>query len=199
MRRNDWRRPILFLRSFHDDARQIAIKPGLDEASPLTSSDDATRFEDALLKVVRLQGPAIAIGQPGTTPDGGATRAYIDGEGWRDTVLEWMDEAQLIVMVAGYTHGLHWELENVIKRGHPAKAVLVFPQNDPHRKARWEWVAAAFRGTAIEVAMQQTTSDHVIALHQNNAGELVVFRSENELLRNYQAALSVALFASISA
>lgn len=199
VRRNDWRRPILFLRSFHDDARQIAIKPGLDEASLHTSSDDATRFEDALLKVVRLQGPAIAIGQPGTTPDGGATRAYIDGEGWRDTVLEWMDEAQLIVMVAGYTHGLHWELENVIKRGHPAKAVLVFPPNDPHRKARWEWVAAAFRGTAIEVAMQQATSDHVIALHQNNAGELVVFRSENELLRNYQAALSVALFASMSA
>jgi hypothetical protein len=200
VRRNDWRPPVLFLRSFHDDARQIAIEPGLDDVSPFSSSDDTmTNFEDALLKEVRLQGPAIAIGQPGTTPDGGAARAYIDGEGWRDTVLEWMDEAQLIVMVAGYTHGLYWELENVIKRGHQAKAVLVFPPNDPHRKARWEWVSAAFRGTAIGAAMLETTSEHVIALHQNKAGELVVLRSKSENQRNYQAALAVVLFESNTA
>lgn len=195
VRRDDWRSPVLFLRSFHDDARQV-----VDDAFSFASTDDTTTsFEDALLKVVRLQGPAIAIGQPGTTPDGGAARAFIDGEGWRDTVLEWMDQAQLIVMLAGYTHGLHWELENVIKRGHQAKAVLVFPPNDPYRNARWEWVVAAFRGTAIGAAMLRTTSDQVIALHQNKVGELVVLRSKNETMRNYQAALAVALFASNTA
>ena len=200
VRRADWRAPILFLRSFHDDTRQIAATRKLDDDALLLKSisnlDDPVSFENELIDVVRPHGPVIAIGEPGTTPDWGAARSFIDGEGWRETVLEWMEEAQLIVMLAGYTHGLNWELENVIKRGHQAKTVLVFPPNDLYRDARWKWVAAAFRGTAVETAMQQTRSQDVIAMHQNSAGELVVFHSEHELLRNYQAALALALFAS---
>ena len=51
-------------------------------------------------------------------------------------MLNWMDEAVVISMVAGWTEGVLWELEQVIARGHVEKLLLVLP-GGANADARW--------------------------------------------------------------
>jgi len=139
----DRRRPILFLRSFKDDAALTNVT-GADEP---VREDYLQRLEDVLADISGRYGPVIAVGQPGVLPRSGAARAYYAGDDWREAVTTWMDQALFVVMIAGYTKGVRWELDTAIARGHARKLILVFPPEDPHFEARWAWVRDRFAAT----------------------------------------------------
>ncbi|OYW43574.1 MAG: hypothetical protein B7Z38_00795 [Rhodobacterales bacterium 12-64-8] len=193
--RSDRRSPIVFLRSFQDDFRIVKTGEEGDSASiGEMLSKDEIGFEGVMSDISKPFGPFIAIAKPGSAPSAEAARAYFAGEEWRDAVVQWMDESRLILMIAGYTDGLNWELGQTIQRGHAGKIVFLFPPNDPYTDARWAWVKAAFRDHQVAHMMTRTAPLNVIGLHLDATGALIVLRSEKKLSRNYRAALAVAFY-----
>src|SRR5439155_16327231 len=58
----------------------------------------------------------------------GAARALLSEAEWQNVVLEWMDRAQLLILMAGVTHWVEWELCQVVARGYTRKLIVMFPQ-----------------------------------------------------------------------
>lgn len=191
----DRRRPILFLRSFKDDTA-ITNVTGADEP---VREDYLDRLEDVLAKIAGQYGPVIAVGQPGMLPKSGAARAYYAGDDWRGAVATWMDQSLFVVMIAGYTKGVRWELDTAIARGHARKLILVFPPDDPHFEARWAWVRDRFASTSTATEMDLVNRHGAVAMHLGQDGALVLLRSNDRVTGNYEAAMGLALYAMFAA
>jgi hypothetical protein len=118
--RSDRRAPILILRSFVDDDLQ-----GREDRSWFRSADT---FEEVLADRLWTFGPVVAIGQPGEPiPRAGAARDYVTHDAWQQRVHALAGEAAMILIVAGRTPGIVWELENASRTGVLSKTVLVIP------------------------------------------------------------------------
>lgn len=123
----DSRPPVVFLRSFEDDEKL--------EYRRADSSWYDFSLESRLGDHFSSIGPFIAVGKPGDEePHLGATRAPFSDEEWQGTVMDWMDQAVLIVIMIGRTHWVNWELRQTIERGYADKLIIVFPQS---RKSRF--------------------------------------------------------------
>jgi hypothetical protein len=135
VRGGDSRSPVVILRSFRDDA--IGLRSSKAFAIPF-------RYEQAIAEVLRDLGPVIAIGEPGEgLPQIGAARAYVSDNEWQEVVKRWIDEAAVIALLAGDTHWLRWEIEQVIEaRKLDRVFVMLPPIGSEHR---WPNVRAAFR------------------------------------------------------
>jgi hypothetical protein len=117
----DTRPPVLFLRSFQDDEKNAYF----DSDSSLIDFSLEARLVEHFSGV----GPFIAVGSPADkTPMIGAARTQLSDSDWQDAVLDWMDHAGLIVVVAGVTGWINWELSKVVERGHVERLIVVFPQ-----------------------------------------------------------------------
>ena len=116
------RRPaILFLRSFSDDEklRLSASRSSLFDFS----------LEGRLTGHFAASGPFIAIGSTDhETPPAGAARAYFSDDQWQGEVGQWMQTARLIILVAGMTKWVGWELEQALRRGDAGKLIVLFPE-----------------------------------------------------------------------
>lgn len=126
----DPRAPILYLRAFEDD-------------------EEARGLEYSLAEVMEDVGPFVAVGRPGDKlPPLGASRSYQRDEDWKSYVLDLLERAALVVMLAGRTQGLGWELRQCAQRIGPKKLVVLVP----NRRASYE----AFQATAREAGLPLT-------------------------------------------
>jgi hypothetical protein len=108
--------PVLYLRPFKDDA----LAGDSDEA--------LLKEEEEMIKAFEPIGPMIAIGNPKqaeSLPETGAARAYVD-ERWKSAVLNYMDMARLVVLRAGISPSLDWEIKTAIKF-HRSKLIVLIP------------------------------------------------------------------------
>jgi hypothetical protein len=86
-------------------------------------------MEESIADQLRPFGPLVAIGKPGETlPQLGASRNYYSGSEWQAAALELMREAVLIVVIAGLSPGLRWELEALAHAGHQSKLLVLMPE-----------------------------------------------------------------------
>ncbi|HXF27266.1 MAG TPA: hypothetical protein VN610_08330 [Bryobacteraceae bacterium] len=124
IRKLDDRIPVLFIRSFSDDSRRLERRFSIVKFfAPKTLT-----LEEAVVNRSWGVGPVIGIGKPGEKLGPlGAAREYIEGDAWRDRIEHLMGESRLIVSVLGYTEGLLWEYEDLVRLGHLSKLLLVFP------------------------------------------------------------------------
>lgn len=130
----DDRPPILLLRSFQDDLtqhrhwRRAWVRRGLEES-----------LTEGLWRL----GPVVAIGMPGeTTPPIGAAREYVSNDQWQARVHELMSKARAIVVVAGLTPGIKWELARLRTSGFGRKTVLIIPGGgDQLAESEQRWLA----------------------------------------------------------
>jgi hypothetical protein len=96
---SDRRSPVLYLRSF------------LDDKTAITATDT---HEEHLSVVLREIGPMIAIGRPGDRlAPAGAERRYITDEDWQKEVADLMSAARVVVIQAGASAGLLWEISTL--------------------------------------------------------------------------------------
>jgi hypothetical protein len=117
----DRRAPILYLRSFQADGTN--------------SPDD----EAKLAHVLSRHGPVIAIGRPGEgLAHVGAARLYVSEARWREVSERMMEDAQLVVLRAGHTPGLLWELRRLRDRAAPEKVLILVPDTVPYEQFREE-------------------------------------------------------------
>jgi hypothetical protein len=111
---------ILYLRSFRDD----------------TDGDENNIFvkttEEHLSKVLSKQGQLICIGNPKEPlPEPGALRIYYRNrdEGWKNIVTGLLPNIDFVVLRAGTTKGLEWEMRQ-IKDIIPLEKLICFVQGD---------------------------------------------------------------------
>lgn len=113
--RKDSRDPVLYLRSFSMDV----------DADPERRSFK-TDEEDLALALNHL-GPVVAIGAPQEKeglPLLGATRIYLAEDKWQESVERLISISKLVVIQAGLSEGLIWEVGKVAQKVDPTKLLI---------------------------------------------------------------------------
>ena len=82
--------------------------------------------EEQLREVLQPFGDLVAIGKPGETlPTPGAARLYASDAEWKKVVTGQMQTARLVVIRAGTSGGLVWELKEVVQVVNPKKLLIL--------------------------------------------------------------------------
>jgi TM2 domain-containing membrane protein YozV len=126
--REDSRPPVLYLRSFRDDSELLVTSSNTASARITAALNYTVAFnpEQELALILDGVGPVVAIGRPGEPlPELGAAREYVADDRWRDTVDSYMRRASLVVIRAGATDSLWWEIERTLEQVPPQKVVIV--------------------------------------------------------------------------
>jgi hypothetical protein len=173
LRARDQRPPILYLRSFEDDALMLptilsARRPFLE----LLAVRGADPFEESIAWQIAPYGPVVAIGRPGRPLQSlGAARDHLPDDVWRVGVVERMAAAQAIVVILGSTEGLRWELAQLVVGGHLTRTVFVFPPAlaDVVRD-RWHFTGAALAASGIAEPSLPVPGEHVLAAVPDRSG-----------------------------
>jgi hypothetical protein len=116
---HDPRPPILYLRPFRFDGTLThQNRPWKMEST----------YEEHLAHALGKFGPFVAIGQPGEAwPELGADRLYVDGDRWQQEVRGLMARAAAVVLTAGDSEGLRWELQEAVATVAPERLLIFLP------------------------------------------------------------------------
>ena len=91
-------------------------------------------FERLLQRACQDVGPVIGIGRPGQRmPSAGIVTEYV-GDDWQDRVRELVAASQLVVMRAGTSEGLMWEITAVMELTPPDRLLLYVGNGQPSRR-----------------------------------------------------------------
>jgi hypothetical protein len=89
----------------------------------------------------------IAIGQPGEPlPTPGAARLYVRADEWREAVLSWMAQARLVILRAGCTPGVVWEIDAALSNVRAERLLLLIVRM---RRKRYDMTRAFLRERKI--------------------------------------------------
>lgn len=187
----DARRPILLLRSFKDDVR---VSVGRPQRTPVGTVVFGRRLEQAIAAWLTTFGPLIAIGNPGEKlPQIGAARAYLSDDEWQPQVLQWMDDALFIIMMAGATPWITWELHRIVERGHAHQLFIVVPPRD--KGQRWPHVVESMRSTPWFPALDHLDPTGLLVVRLLPDGWVRAVRSRGRgMEQDYQLALAISVF-----
>jgi hypothetical protein len=129
----DDRPPVVYLRGFQDEVRErgvgelLAVSWQRPAATEVAAWGPREQIEFA--KLMQRIGPHIALGRPGEKlPEVGAGKLYVADADWQPKILEWLKKARLVVVQAGVTPGLRWEMGQIVKRLSPAKLLVILPE-----------------------------------------------------------------------
>jgi hypothetical protein len=122
----DQRRPVLFLRSFSDDAVVLAAPPSGFIYKLFGYVDRKKSLDELLLEEGTPFGPVVALGNPtDAVPPYGAARGYAKHSEWQKMVSDLMDAAVAIVICVDETPSLWWEIEHVSRNEYLTKTLLL--------------------------------------------------------------------------
>lgn len=125
----DRRAPVVYLRSFQDDGSAPPV-PALFYVLPILHPLGAviarlSSYEEILAMQLDSVGPLVALEQPGQSlPELGATRVAAAERNWREMVEALLERSRLVIVRAGDTPNLLWELGRVVQRVPPEKLVI---------------------------------------------------------------------------
>jgi hypothetical protein len=124
---HDTRAPVLYLRSFLDDDVASSPSPARNIGGAQVFTTAATQ-EEQVAAVLSSAGPVVAVGRPGESlPELGATRLYFQDNEWRDEVSALMQRARLIVIRAGSSENLLWEIMTAVRMNRPQQSIFLIP------------------------------------------------------------------------
>lgn len=201
----DKRAPILFLRSFSDDPKVNAAAGISHEGlAQLIDFSVETRLADHFMGF----GPFIAVGSPKeAVPQIGAARVKLSDDEWQAAVTHWMETSSVIVMYAGTTHWVGWELKRIIEGGFTDKLIILFPPVLPFPgfwqtswlkrqkadiAARFERLKAAFTGTKWADGWDVTDPETIICARLEADGSIAFTRSRRRSKDAYDLATKIA-------
>jgi hypothetical protein len=129
--RSDPRDPVLYLRSFATEV----------DANPERRSRKT--YEEDFALVLNFVGPVVAIGEPTESlPILGATRIYLENDKWQESVERLISISKLVVIQAGLSEGLMWEIGTVARKVEPTKLLISLLTwqglHDVTRRARYK-------------------------------------------------------------
>src|SRR5262245_56226653 len=125
----------------------------------------------------------------------GAFRATFPENEWQKHVLQWMDTSSIVVLIAGETDSVVWELRQAYAKGAWRKVRLLLPAvNDDDVMRRWQRVTETLIGTPWHATMLQSQPRSVLAALFLDGGEIALIRSYARRERDYDIALRIGLF-----
>ncbi|GEM_PF-3948047 len=156
---HDKRAPVVFLRSFVDDGVRL-------RASGFVPRWRARTIEEAMAPLARGVGPFVTFANPASRlPPLGAAKAFHTNDTWQGAIEEWIVGARLIVLAAGRTDSVKWELERIDAVGAMHKLVILLPPDRKgHKGERLQWLRAYFAATSYEAAIGELDVDRTTAL-----------------------------------
>ncbi|MFI6051179.1 hypothetical protein ACIBCO_13955 [Streptomyces violascens] len=124
---------VLYLRSFEDDRRRAGLEEsrvrGIGSVFSFLYVSGLTE-EEQLTRVLAPVAPVVAVGEPGERlPLAGARRFYLPLDDWQDTVSQLMGKARLVVLTAGLTAGVLWEIGEAARQLPPQRLVVLVPMD----------------------------------------------------------------------
>jgi hypothetical protein len=138
----DERAPIVYLRPFDADGAAIATRwSSRQRVSPFAGVERS--YEQRLARTLREVGPFVAIGDPTERlPQLGAARLYVADEEWQRDVDELTGRAGVVLLHAGESRGLSWEVRHVTALDAPERLILSLPlhakRKQRSRQARYD-------------------------------------------------------------
>jgi hypothetical protein len=122
----DRRHPVLFLRSFRDDAVSLP-PPKSGFAYKLFNYIERNKSLDQLLLEEGTSiGPVVALGNPkDAVPPYGAARVYFQNDDWQKMISYLMEGASAIVICVDDSESLWWEIEYVSKYRYVSKTLFL--------------------------------------------------------------------------
>jgi len=115
---------VLYLRAFDTDSSVLRFV-GWSFLLPRLIAGVVTE-EEQLRDVLRPFGDLIAIGRPGEKlPTPGAARLYVSDAEWQSVVSDQMRSAALVVIRAGHSTSLLWELKQAFENLDPTKVLIL--------------------------------------------------------------------------
>ncbi|GGT86873.1 hypothetical protein [Streptomyces violascens] len=124
---------VLYLRPFEDDRRRAGLEEsrarGIGSVFSFLYVSGLTE-EEQLTRVLAPVAPVVAVGEPGERlPLAGARRFYLPLDDWQDTVSQLMGRARLVVLTAGLTAGVLWEIGEAARKLPPERLVVLVPMD----------------------------------------------------------------------
>jgi hypothetical protein len=124
----DTRPPVLYLRSFMDDAAASGPVLSGPPGWVLLFPKELVTEEELLARTLKDFGPVVTIGKPSEElRQLGAARMYVSDAEWQEKVSSLIHSSQLVVLRLGQTEGFWWELENAIRQMNPHQLVVLVP------------------------------------------------------------------------
>jgi len=187
----DKRAPVLLLRSFEDDPTEVSPK----NLITYFQRNDYT-LEEALEPELAGYGPFIAIGAPEEQlPRLGAARSYFTSETWQEAIEEWINHARMIVLVAGRTQWVEWEIKTIIENHCLGKLLIVLPpEKGEARRMRWDRLCDHFSETPWFSVLQSVDPEKILALHMWPNETLTIIRSRKSHQVDYELAVRLCVF-----
>ncbi len=193
LRAEDERTPVVLLRSFRDERLVLTDDVSIRDWRRLFGFHRRVRFEEALADSFSHYGPLIAIGKPGETlPMIGAARNYYSDGEWQATISDWIAQARLVVLVAGLTGGLRWELEAIRRSNQISKLLILMPPDSP--TDRWRVLADELATYAGVFRVESTPPAGLSCIHVTAHGDLVMICGSGAKSSDYRTAINCALF-----
>ncbi len=154
------------------------------------------RLEEMIGEQLTSAGPFVAIGRPGERlPQLGASRLYLGDSEWQAVVESYIAQSDLIIVIAGKTHWVKWELANVLRQDRIAGLLIVFPRiTEADRTERWQNLKPAFGDTSWSAAMERVDIAGALAVFISADLGIVVIKSRKANQSDYETALRVATY-----
>jgi len=183
--------PVLLLRSFTDDVAGIPPNMLIPRLARRRK-----RLEETIGEQLTGAGPFVAIGRPGERlPQLGANRLYVGDSEWQTVVESYIARSELIIVIAGKTHWVQWELANVLKQDRISGLLIVFPPiTEADRNERWQNLKSAFWGTSWSAPIEHVDITCALALFITADRGIVVIKSRKANESDYETALRVATY-----
>jgi hypothetical protein len=183
--------PVLLLRSFSDDVAGIPSNMLIPRWLRRRK-----RLEETIGEQLTGAGPFVAIGRPGERlPQLGASRLYLGDSEWQAVVESYIARSDLIIIIAGTTHWIRWELATVLKQDRIARLLIVFPRiTEADRNERWQNLKAAFGDSSWSAAMEGVDIARALAVFISVDRGIVVVKSRKANQSDYETALRVATY-----
>lgn len=197
----DKRKPVLLLRSFRDDQ---LLAPERRRYGPFVVNS-VRRFEQQIADSFQEVGPLIAIGEPGERlPQLGAARSYLADDKWQAAVLGWIEEAMMIVMIAGTTEWIRWELHRILEKGRDPHLIILLPPDRSRfsprgkkrlstRQQRWSNVLTSFAGAEWAGALGALDITNVLLIQLDPGGRVTAMKADSIYAQAYQLAIMLAV------
>jgi hypothetical protein len=118
----DARPIVLYLRPFRDEYWRVRADEGRWMPLEEVIADELGRY-----------GPVVTAQRPvsRSLPTGGA-RQQLPADSWRGKVVEWMRQAQFVVVLLGQGQSLRWEVEQLVKQALLDRTAIVFGPTREH-------------------------------------------------------------------
>ncbi len=182
MLQQDPRRPVVYVRSFKEDPK-IILDTGRASWRSHLMYTVAISAEQELAFIMERVGPVVAIGKPGEpVPELGASRLYARDDEWRVVITDLMNRARLVVIRAGTTANLQWEIDQAVQLLPRRQLIFVSFGSGKDTKAFDEDIEQRFgKPETVGYPPKRTLIRWLVRLmiHQNERGKIIYFNKDS--------------------